>query len=259
MTRLLAAALVAVLGFASCGGGGNNESASPTKERAQARANAATQGRLTARPPETPPKGGPTGLRHLGPALLYVPPGDGPKRLVLTLHGATETPQNALMLLRPYAKDQGLILLAPKSQAVTWDVVAQGGFGPDVAAIDRLLEQVFAEYPVEDVAAAGFSDGASYALSLGLTNGDLFTHAVAFSPGFLVPAELHGSPRIFISHGTRDQILPIDRCSRRIVPHLKDRGYDVRYLEFDGTHEVPAEMVREAVNWLLPPTRSRPR
>ncbi len=31
----------------------------------------------------------------------------------------------------------------------------------------------------------GFSDGASYALSLGVPNGDLFTHIVAFSPGFM--------------------------------------------------------------------------
>jgi predicted esterase len=250
MTRLLAAALVAVLGFASCGGGGNNESASPTKERAQARANAATQGRLTARPPETPPEGGPTGLRHLGRALLYVPPGDGPKRLVLTLHGATETPQNALMLLRPYAKDQGLILLAPKSQAVTWDVVAQGGFGPDVAAIDRLLEQVFAEYPVEDVAVAGFSDGASYALSLGLTNGDLFRSVVAFSAGFIALQEPRGQPRLFISHGTHDSVLPIGRTSRRGVPRLRAAGYNVRYREFDGDHEVPPRIAREAAAWL---------
>jgi predicted esterase len=251
MTRLLAAALAAVLGFASaCGGGGNNESASPTKERAQARANAATQGRLTARPPETPPEGGPTGLRHLGRALLYVPPGDGPKRLVLTRHGATETPQNALMLLRPYAKDQGLILLAPKSQAVTWDVVAQGGFGPDVAAIDRLLEQVFAEYPVEDVAVAGFSDGASYALSLGLTNGDLFRSVVAFSAGFIALQEPRGQPRLFISHGTHDSVLPIGRTSRRGVPRLRAAGYNVRYREFDGDHEVPPRIAREAAAWL---------
>lgn len=32
---------------------------------------------------------------------------------------------------------------------------------------------------------AGFSDGASYALSLGLPNGNLFSHIVAFSPGFM--------------------------------------------------------------------------
>ena len=35
--------------------------------------------------------------------------------------------------------------------------------------------------------ASGFSDGASYALSLGAANGDLFTHIAAFSPGFMRP------------------------------------------------------------------------
>lgn len=251
MNRVLAAALVLVLGVvAGCGGGGDDEAAAAEKERAQARAAAAAQGRLTARPPETPPEGGPAGLRHLGRALLYVPPGDGPKRLVLTLHGATETPEDALMLLRPYANDQGLILLAPKSRAVTWDVVVQGGFGPDVSAIDRLLEQVLAEYPVEDVDVAGFSDGASYALSLGLTNGDLFRSVVAFSAGFIALQEPRGQPRIFISHGTHDSVLPIGRTSRRGVPRLRAAGYTVRYREFDGDHEVPPRVAREAAAWL---------
>jgi predicted esterase len=251
MTRLLAAALVLVLGLASaCGGGGDDEAAAAKNERDAARAAAAVQGRLTARPPETPPEGGPAGLRHLGRALLYVPPGDEPKRLVLVLHGATETPENAMMLLRPYANDQGLILLAPKSQAVTWDVVAQGGFGPDVAAIDRLLEQVFAKYPVKDVAVAGFSDGASYALSLGLTNGDLFRSVVAFSAGFVAFQTPTGQPRLFISHGTHDSVLPIARTSRRGVPRLRAAGYSVRYREFDGDHEVPPQIAREAAAWL---------
>jgi predicted esterase len=79
------------------------------------------------------------------------------------------------------------------------------------------------------VAIGGFSDGASYALSLGLTNGDLFSHVLAFSPGFMAPAGQEGSPRIFVSHGTRDAVLPIDRCSRRIVPTLRRAGYDVAY------------------------------
>jgi phospholipase/carboxylesterase len=251
MKRLLVAALALVLGLTSaCGGGGNDDAAAAKEKRDAGRAAAGTQGRLTARPPETPPEGGPAGLRHLGRALLYVPPGDGPKRLVLVLHGATEVPENALMLLRPYATDQGLILLVPKSQAVTWDVVAQGRFGPDVAAIERLFEQVFAEYPVDDVAVAGFSDGASYALSLGLTNGDLFRSVVAFSAGFIALQEPRGHPRIFISHGTDDSVLPIARTSRRGVPRLRAAGYRVLYREFDGGHEVPPRVAREAVAWL---------
>ncbi len=46
------------------------------------------------------------------------------------------------------------------------------------------------------VGIGGFSDGASYALSLGLTNGDLFTHVLAFSPGFMRPASQVGRPKV---------------------------------------------------------------
>jgi predicted esterase len=58
-----------------------------------------------------------------------------------------------------------------------------------------------------------------------------------------------GSPRIFVSHGMRDGVLPIDRCSRRILPELKRGGYDVRYREFDGEHSISLEIVLEAIGW----------
>jgi len=102
------------------------------------------------------------------------------------------------------------------------------------------------------MALGGFSDGASYALSLGLTNGDLFTHVIAFSPGFMAPAHQVGAPRIYISHGIHDAVLPIDRCSRRLVPILERAGYDVKYHEFDGPHTIPPDIAREAVEWFVP-------
>jgi len=58
-----------------------------------------------------------------------------------------------------------------------------------------------------------------------------------------------GSPRIFVSHGTHDGVLPIDRCSRRIVPELERGGYDVFYREFDGGHTILPEIASEAVGW----------
>jgi phospholipase/carboxylesterase len=97
----------------------------------------------------------------------------------------------------------------------------------------------------------GFSDGASYALLLGLTNGDLFTHLVGFAPGFSAPGRAHGAPNIYIAHGTHDRVLPIDRCSRRIVPPLERTGYAVQYHEFEGGHTVPPDIVSEALDWFL--------
>ena len=173
-----------------------------------------------------------------------------PTPLTVMLHGATARAEDVLRLPEGLAERTGLILLAPNSRGYTWDVLLRG-YGPDVAAIDRALEWALSSYAIDPARAAigGFSDGASYALSLGLTNGDLFTHVLAFSPGFAAPARRVGSPRVFVSHGTRDAVLPIDRCSRRIVPMLRRTGYDVTYREFAGGHTVPPEVAREAADW----------
>ena len=117
--------------------------------------------------------------------------------------------------------------------------------------LNRALERVFETVAVDParIAVGGFSDGASYAISLGLQNGDLFRRVLAYSPGFFVGGQAQGRPRVFISHGTADQILPIDRCSRVIVPRLKKQGYDVTFRQFDGGHEVPPDIARAGMRW----------
>ncbi len=187
--------------------------------------------------------------------LLYIPTAyavDKPARLVVLLHGAGGVAKHGLSLLQELADEANLMLLAPSSRRQTWDVI-HGQYGPDVALIDRALEFVFERYAVEPsrLAVGGFSDGASYALSLGMINGDLFSHILAFSPGFAAPPSQQGQPSIYVSHGTRDQVLPINSCSRRLVPILNDAGYDITYHEFDGPHTVPPEIALEALNWFL--------
>ena len=187
-------------------------------------------------------------------AVAYAPAAScsGPVRLVLSLHGAGGSARHGLDLLLPIADACELLVVAAGSRQSTWDVLT-GGFGPDVQRIDALLAEVGSRYDVSGVVVAGFSDGASYALSLGLTNGDLFDSVVAFSPGFAAPAERHGRPRVFVSHGDADVVLPIDRCSRRLVPALRRSGCDVTYEEFAGGHAVPPAVLDRAARWLVPP------
>lgn len=191
--------------------------------------------------------------------LLYVPrdlPANGtPVPLILLLHGARGGAQGVTNRVGAYAlADQfKAIVVAPDSrECCTWDVV-HGGFGPDVAFIDRALEQVFARFTIDPrhLAVSGFSDGASYALSLGLSNGDLFSHIIAFSPGFMVVERSVGKPQIFVSHGTADEILPIDSTSNRLVPSLRGAGYTVEFRRFAGPHTVPADIARDAVSWMV--------
>jgi phospholipase/carboxylesterase len=167
--------------------------------------------------------------------------------LIVMLHGAGNRASRFLPRFESEADAAGIALLVPDARSSTWDAI-RGQFGPDVAFLDRALERVFSRVAIDAqrIAIGGFSDGATYAISLGLINGDLFRRIVAFSPGFFVPGTPAGKPRCFISHGVNDDILPIDRCSRRIVSALRGRGYEVDFREFNGGHEVPAAILSEA-------------
>lgn len=199
---------------------------------------------------------GPLGLGSGGrDGVIQVPAGvarDTPVPLLIFLHGATQDGARMLTRIGPAAEQAGIAVLAPDSRGTTWDAI-RGEFGDDVRFLNRVLEHVYARLAVdpEHVAIGGFSDGASYALSLGLANGDRFPRVLACSPGFVMQAPPQGHPRFFFSHGKADQILPIDQCSRIIVPRLRSMGYDVTYREFEGRHELPPAVATEAVQWML--------
>ena len=218
-----------------------------------------SEGRLVARPGHRNREVAP-GLHRLGldrerDALLYVPAGyqpHDPAPFVLALHGAGGVASSGLYPLQALADEAGLVLLSPASRGRTWDVIL-GAFGPDIDFIDQALVGTFGRCAIDPtrMAVSGFSDGASYALSIGITNGDLFPHVIAFSPGFAAPADQHGEPRLFLSHGTEDEVLAIDRTSRRLVPELSGAGYPVEYVEFDGGHSVPEEIARRGLAWFF--------
>lgn len=220
---------------------------------------AAEEGRLLARPAKPAKEAAKSGLHSLQidknrQALLYVPKGykpENPAPFALMLHGAGGNARHGISLLQNLADEAEIILLAPKSLDATWDVIADE-YGADIEFIDRALREIFEHYAIDKtrLVVGGFSDGASYALSLGVINGELFSHVIAFSPGFMAPTGQSGKPRFYISHGTNDRVLPIERCSRKLVPQLKRVGYDVLYREFDGPHTIPANIAQESVRWL---------
>jgi len=214
-------------------------------------------GRLAARVAEpttsTAPGIYPLGLESGRDGLLYVPASynpDTPAPFALVLHGAGGDSSELVTPMRPLVDDTGLVLMAPDARAGTWDAI-NGSFSYDAAFIDRALTSVFSRVRVDParIRIIGFSDGATYSLSLGIINGDLFSRIVAFSPGFVVSRTATGKPKVFITHGTSDTVLPIDQTSRIIVPALRNAGYDVEYHEFAGGHAVPSDLLPQAVAW----------
>lgn len=150
----------------------------------------------------------------------------------------------------PQADALGCALLAPQAPGSTWGEGPQG-FGPGVSAIDRALAAAFAQCPIDRarISLAGFSDGASYALSVGLVNGDQIGSVIAFSPGFIVKALGRGRPRILIAHGRNDPVLPYEQTDK-FVRQLRQNGYSVEFRTFEGGHELPRESVSAALRWL---------
>jgi phospholipase/carboxylesterase len=193
------------------------------------------------------------GLAEGRDGLVYVPPGlrpGTPAPLVVFLHGAGGSAEHLPRLLRDLADARGLVVLAPESRGHTWDLLL-GEVGPDLDYLQRALDEVKSRALVDrrHVALAGFSDGASYALTVGLRNRVVFSHVMAFSPGFAGPSKAP-QPAVFVSHGTRDGVLPVARA-RAIVERLRGEGCEVSYREFEGDHAIPSEVAGEAVGWFL--------
>jgi len=207
----------------------------------------------------------PLGLGGRRDGLLYVPDTAEPGAAVLVfLHGANGSGRDHLRAVLAAADRYGVVLVAPDSRdPMTWDLIAEGRIGPDPEFLDRVLDSVVdrlaPDIDTARLAIGGVSDGASYALTLGLSNGDIFSTVLAFSPGFLAVPEPAGRPRVFVSHGTADPILPIDACSRSFVPALRRAGYEVRFHEFDGGHTVPPPISDEALRWWLQGSAEPPR
>ncbi|MBU6448495.1 MAG: hypothetical protein KGQ26_02605 [Rhodospirillales bacterium] len=213
---------------------------------------------FTHRRPSLPPL--PPGRHDLGlfserDPVLIVPDNIDPTRptpLVVLFHGGGGSAQKILPMLETHAKQRGFLLLVPQSLFPTWDIVV-GGNGPDRERLDTTLAAVADRFMLDPthLAFAGHSDGGSYAMSLGITNGQFVTHIVISSAGFMTVQHQEGAPRIFMSHGTKDEQIPIDRSGRKHSAMLRDAGYDITYVEYDGPHAYQPDVVEKAVAFFL--------
>lgn len=187
-------------------------------------------------------------------AYIRVPPSyspDVPAPLIIGLHGAGGRGETFTSAFASRTDALGAVMLSPDSLEATWDAV-RDEFGPDVSFINDAVDQAFRRCNIDAtrIFLLGFSDGATYAISLGISNGDQLAGVVAFSPGYYVVDHPHGTPSYFVSHGTLDGVLPIDNASRKIVPELRARGSTVNYVEFEGGHAVPDAIADQAMAWI---------
>jgi len=155
---------------------------------------------------------------------------------------------------------RGLVLLAPDSAGETWDAVETAKEPPSIDSplanrlshrfvssrdekrVDAAIASLAGIVPIDRARTvlAGFSDGATFALAMGLSSAEHFAAVIAWSPGIAIrdvsPAR---GRRVFVSHGRQDPILKFDVTCGEIVPLLQSEGADVTFLPFDGGHDAP--------------------
>lgn len=203
-------------------------------------------------------------LRAGATATLYVPesiPAGASAPFLLLLHGGGGRGDDMIRRFKAQADARGIILLAPNSADRTWDVAmsmsenpwAPPSFGKDVRRLDAVLAETFARVKADPqrVAVAGFSDGASMALSIGANNTTLFPATLAFSAGGMVADWTGRAGRVFFSHGEKDRILPIATTRDAWAPALRATGFTVTFVSFDGGHAIPDPVLEQAMVWWL--------
>ncbi len=193
--------------------------------------------------------------------LLHIPPGYNPSAaqptpLLVWLHGGGGSARDAKALF-PAADEFGVVVLAPDSRHNTWDGI-DSPFGPDPRFLETALRYTAQRVNIdpERIVLGGLSDGASYALAIGRSNGELFRHIVAVAPWRLKPpGPIQGQPRILVAHGRDDNVYPEWHSRRFLAPGLSEAGYDVTYYAFDGPHKVTEAAADTIMRWI---TESRP-
>lgn len=199
-----------------------------------------------------------------------------PSRLLLLLHGFGADQYDLAPIAPHLDPEERFLVVCPRGPHAAPPGAAWypfGGTNPEAARhsvdlLDDLLDQLCAEEGMrrEEAVIAGFSQGGSMALMLGLRASDRprVTGVLCMS-GFLAdgrgvdmaweapgwgdgvgPDDL---PPVLVQHGTLDPMVPIER-GRKVTADLTARGLAVRHLEYPMEHQLALESVQDAHRWL---------
>ena len=197
-------------------------------------------------------------------AVLLTPPQIDPSRrypLVTVFHGAGRQDEMLVKACRGEPEARQALFLVPRSQQPTWDLIAGGQGQPDLEFLEYAWELIYRRYPIdgEKQAVVGYSDGASYALSLALSNPGFFDAALCWAAGFAmmdrnaVGAE-NRRTRFYLEYGTADELFPFEQVALPMRENLEQAGYEVEFsVDEGGRHWPSGSFQREALDWYFEP------
>ena len=200
-------------------------------------------------------------LATLVAAALSIAPADAPRPLLVLLHGAGDDGQALYDMMRPLAEAEGVEVLLARSGGRTWDLIGTDmGFSetPRLPAGDRKrIERDIASFArthaidPDRVGLLGFSDGATYALTLGTADPRHYSFIGAIAPGGMLLGEVRGTAvraqRAWIAHGDRDPVFR-PASSRDLCRELARSGRTVAFHLFAGGHRVDRDLLQGALD-----------
>lgn len=192
-------------------------------------------------------------------AVLLTPDPIEPGRrypLVTVLHGAGRQDERLVRACGGEPAKRQALFLVPRSVHATWDLIACDG-RPDLDFLEFAYDLVYRRYPVDPARQAllGYSDGASYALAVGLSNPQVFCAVMGWAAGFLALDERHigpGDPKpaVLLEYGTHDELFPFERVALPMRTALEERGYRVEFrVDQGGRHWPSGAFQSEALDW----------
>lgn len=185
--------------------------------------------------------------------------------LVTVFHGAGRQDELLVRAYRDEPARRGVCVLIPRSTSPTWDLLVGGG-RPDLDFLDHAYAEIYRRVPVDHArqALVGYSDGASYALAVGLSNPRLFSAVMGWAAGFVAldtaaVSPTDPRPRILLEHGTHDTVFPFEEIAVRNCAILRRLGYEVELRVDEGGIHWPSRAFQPAaLDWFLGPPAPQP-
>lgn len=178
--------------------------------------------------------------------------------LVTVFHGAGRQDE---LLVRAYEDEpnrRDLLVFIPRSTQPTWDLLV-GEERPDLDFLEQAYGEIYRRVRIDHArqAVIGYSDGASYALAVGLSNPRLYAAVMGWAAGFVVfdksaIAPTDPRPRILLEHGTHDQVFPFEAVAMRNCEILRRLGYEVELRVDEGGIHWPSRAFQPAaLDWFF--------
>jgi len=177
--------------------------------------------------------------------------------LVTVFHGAGRQDEMLVKACREEPERRQALFLVPRSLDQTWDLISGADGAPDLDFLEYAWDLIYRRYPIDPARQVliGYSDGASYALSLALSNPGFFDAALCWAAGFaMMDRQAVGvedkRTRFYLEYGTADPLFPFDQVALPMRDNLEKAGYRVEFsVDEGGRHWPSGSFQGEALDW----------